>query len=429
MKKEHAISHDEHRIWRKNSKYPFEAFGAQLAEYTTTGEIPKQGDQNIRYTLELQKNRLKKKSLSMKYEFTPRGHFADTTGPTKEWKDGLYTSRMEYRTCYLNRTIYCKEEEVFNKKQSNIFYQIITDSNNYDTIGDEIYVCPNCGAPTPIKELESGCPYCGTFFKMSDLFPKTTNFYFIKDVGGTEKEVKKDLKRYMIPCMLGTFCIFLFNAFFGKNSDGLTPYTLFSIPIGSVLLGGFLGYLIFAVRILANLIHGAGKSMPMLMNTSGSANRFVQQMRQFSPAFSFEYFSGKVVSILKMILFSDTPQELSYYAGSPLGDRFQDIIESSYSGACALKNFAVQGDYCYVSVEVYMENLYDNGKRISKKDEKFCITLCKNIRKPINLHFSIQAMQCQSCGNSFNATKQKCCPSCGTPFALIDEDWVVTKIE
>lgn len=420
---------EEHRIWKTSSPYPFESFGAGLLEYTQTGNIPVQGDQNVRYALELQKQRLKDKGLIMKYEFTPRGHFADTTGPGKEWKDNHYTSRMEYRTCRLTRKIYRNQQKLYDKGENCIFYQIITDVNNETVVASDFYPCPNCGAASQIKVLENGCPYCGTFFKMKDLFPKTTNFYFLRDIGGTEKEMKRVLLKYMIPCMP---FIFLANIFRMLFVDGMPEYLileLIGLLIGSVIGGCVLGYLICTFHLMIQTFIEAGKSMPMLFNTVGSGNRFVSQMRRYSPEFSFEYFSGKVVAILKMILFSENPQELTYYVGKTLGNMFTDIAESSYAGACALKSFKIQGDYCYVTVEVYMEDLYDNGTRIYQRDEKFRVTLCKNIRKPINLHFSIKAMQCSSCGSSFDATKQKCCPSCGTQHTLADEDWVVTEIK
>ena len=420
---------EEHRIWKTTSHYPFEKFGAGLVEYTQTGSIPEHGDHNVRHALALQKERLKNKGLVMKYEFTPRGHFADASGPGREWKDAHYTSYMEYRTCRLTRKIYRAQKKVYDKNESCIFYQIITDANNYEVIGSDTYACPNCGAASQIKVLESGCPYCGTFFKMSDLFPKTTNFYFIKDVGGTEKEVNRDLKRFMLPCMLIPFLINILKMFFTAGDLETYIFTIIGAIIGSVIGGGALGYFLYSITMLTTVFVEAGKAIPMLFQVAGSSKRFVSQMQRYSPEFSFEYFSGKVVAILKMILFSEDAKELTYYAGPPLGNMFTDIIESSYAGACALKKFRVQGNYCYVTVEVYMEDIYDNGKRIYEKDEKFRITLCKNISKPINLHFSILAMKCKSCGSSFNATKQKCCPNCGTAFELMDEDWIVTRIE
>ena len=420
---------EEHRTWKTTSHYPFEKFGAGLVEYTKTGNLPEQGDRNVRYALELQRERLKNKDLILKYDFTPRGHFADTTGPGREWKDEHYTSRMEYRTCRLTRKIYRAQKKVYDKGENFVFYQTITDANNYNVVGSDTHPCPNCGAVSPINVLENGCPYCGTFFKISDLFPKTTNFYFIRDIGGTEKEVMGSVKKVMFLCVLVLLLISMLPIFFTDTIDAPFIVNMIGSVIGSVIGGCFLGYFSYSLVLVIKTFSQAGKSIPMLFNIAGSSQRFVSKMKRYSSNFSFEYFSGKVVSLLKMILFSEDARELTYYTGEPLGDMFTNIIDSTYGGACALKKFTVQGDYCYVTVEVYMEDIYDNGRRIYDKNEKFRITLCKNIRTPINLHFSIHAMQCKSCGSSFDATKQKTCPSCGTAFDLMNEDWIVTGIE
>ena len=169
--------------------------------------------------------------------------------------------------------------------------------------------------------------------------------------------------------------------------------------------------------------------MPMLLNSAGSGMRFTSFMSRYSPEFSYEYFSDKVVSMLKMIIYSPNPSNLPYYEGAPLGNRFLNVIESSYAGAVALKRYGVQGDYCFVSVDVYLENLYDNGSRIEMKKEKVRVELRRNVRKPIDINFSVERIQCKSCGASFNAAKMRSCPHCGTRYEMGDDDWVITQID
>ena len=50
--------------------------------------------------------------------------------------------------------------------------------NDGSMSGDELYCCPNCSAISSVKSLLAGCPYCGTRFQMTDLFPKVTDFYY-----------------------------------------------------------------------------------------------------------------------------------------------------------------------------------------------------------------------------------------------------------
>ncbi|MDE7232681.1 MAG: hypothetical protein K2N37_06380, partial [Lachnospiraceae bacterium] len=86
------------------------------------------------------------------------------------------------------------------------------------------------------------------------------------------------------------------------------------------------------------------------------------------------------------------------------------------------------GDFCEVTVNVFLDNLYDNGKRIFQRRDKYRVWVRKNIKRPINMNFSIRHLQCKGCGMSFDATKEKHCPGCGTEYDLATEDWVVTKI-
>lgn len=168
--------------------------------------------------------------------------------------------------------------------------------------------------------------------------------------------------------------------------------------------------------------------MPLLP-TLGSGSRFTRQMKKYSPDFSYEYFSNKVISLLKMIIFSDKPSELPVYTGGPLGNMFENVIDVFYTGAIGLKKFRVEGDFCFVTVDIFLDNLYDNGKRIFERRNKYRIQVKKNISKPVNMHFSIRHLQCRGCGMSFDATKEKHCPGCGTAYVLENEDWVVTGIE
>lgn len=413
--------------WDRSHHSIFENFALDLKEFTQTKKPPAYGDQDLNYCLELQQNRLLDKSLTMKYDIVPRGLFANG-GAGRSWSDEHYVSMMEYRTCQLSRTFYRNQKKLYRLKKDSIFYQIITNVHNKDVVGDDLYTCPNCSAISKIASLQNGCPYCGTFFNMTDLFPKVTNFFFVEDSGGTGKELKYSIGKMIalcaLPSMIGYTIYFHNHAVAGE-------WIIFSIISGilaGLMFGAITGYLLWAVFKLVSLFINAGKSMPMLINSAGSGKRFVSQMKQYSPEFSYEYFSDKVVSVLKMIIYSDNAQELPNYVGEPLGNMFSDIVESSYTGAVALKQFQIQDDYCYIVVDVYMEDIYDNGRRIYKKNDRIRVNLCKNIKKKINYHFSITKIQCKGCGGSFDATRQRTCPSCGKRYEIGDDDWVVTKV-
>ncbi len=421
--------------WSKDSHSIFERFAIELKECMGNQDIKDKnsrsfyGDQDINYCLELQKKRLKSKNLRMEYDFIPNGHFADASGVNKSWSDERYRNQMECRTCRVEKAFYREDKCLLTRKVNSNFYQIITFAQNQTVVGEELYTCPNCGAVTKVKNLQEGCAYCGTFFKISDLFPKVSNFFFIKAYGGTEKEVGNSIKKTVIPFILvASIYLVLRNYFYNPNMTEELLSSLLNGILSGCFLGGIVGYMVWAIRLLSSLFKDAAKSMPMLVNTAGSSKKFVSQMQQYTPEFSYEYFTAKAVSLLKMIIYAENPQELPYYEGGELKDRFSDIVDTSYSGAVALKQFAVQNGNAHVTVDVYMEDYYEQKGKVNSRSDVFRMKLCKNISKPVDFNFSIKKIHCKNCNASFDATKQKNCPSCDTEYHVGDDDWVVLEV-
>ncbi len=260
---------------------------------------------------------------------------------------------------------------------------------------------------------------------MPDLFPKVTNYFFLEDVGGTEREIKQEIARFVKPCIL-LACI-LYTIFFAFQGDKSIMGTLCAGVLAGVIGGGVSGYLIWVFWKLCTMFVGAGKSIGFLVNAAGSENRFLRTMRAYSAEFSYEYFSNKIVSLLKMILFAKNIQELPNYFGNAVAARLADIVEASFYGV-ALKQCMIRDRYVYVTVEVYMEVLYYDEERIREKEEKFKMQLYRRIDKPIDYHFTIRKIQCKHCGASFDATKQRRCPHCNQAYDLADDDWIVTGV-
>ena len=419
--------------WDKSHNSVFENFALDLNGLTHTGKYPSDAGQDVKYGMELQFERLKEKNLQMKYDITPRGLLSDDCGAGRQWKDHKYITRMEFRTCSLLRTIYRNNRKVYEKNQNSTLYQFITDARDASAVVDELYSCPSCGAVSKISVLQSGCPFCRTYFSMHELFPKVTNYYFLKDESLTDKEFKHTMRKVLLPCIV--LCVLAYTVYFyltydteNKEAAFRIIYAILGGLVSGTIAGGIGGYILWAFGKVGSIFVEAGKSMPLLLNLMGSCKRFESFMSRYSPEFSYEYFSDKVVSMLKMIIYSKNPNDLPYYEGEPIGNRFLNVIESSYAGAVALKRYGMHGDYCYVMVDIYLENLYDNGSRIETKKDKVRVELRRNVHKPIDIHFSIERIQCKSCGASFNAAKTRNCPHCGTRYEMGDDDWMITKL-
>ena len=415
--------------WSKNNRNIFEKFAVELREFFETGVYPACGDQDVKYCLELQKKRLDSKKLEMKYEMVPRGHFAQGGGINQSWSDGRYTSTMEYRSCQMTKSFYKNGKELYKKVKNYLFYQIITKAQNKEKIRNNLYSCPNCGAISDVDTLQQGCAYCGTHFKISELFPKVTNYYFIEDVSGTEKEINNSIKKSVFLWMFIFFIVYTLNFSIKHKFSGNFLAELANCVGVSVLSGGIIGYILWAFKKLVSMFGGAVKALPMLFDTVGSRKYFEQKMKEYSPEFSFEYFSAKAVSYLKMLIYSEDARNLPIYTGESIGECTKDIVDTSYTGATALRNFKMQGTICRAKVAVYMESIYDIDGRIKRMSDTFEMTLEKDISVPFDYFFSIKQIQCKDCGDSFDATKQKTCPNCGRVYEIDQEDWIVTKFK
>ena len=66
--------------------------------------------------------------------------------------------------------------------------------------------CPNCGAPSTLGKLESGCESCNTKFLMDELYPKVMHFFIKED--GKELLDKAEIKKYALVCAVLALALF-----------------------------------------------------------------------------------------------------------------------------------------------------------------------------------------------------------------------------
>lgn len=413
--------------WRKSKKSLFETFAVELMESTKEKMVPTSGDQDLQYATELWQDRLDRKGLDLDYDFVNRGAFTKDD-PRMYWKgsDDRYINSMNVRSCTLTRTVNRNGKRIYKKPVRVLFYQSSTDVKEGAAVGADLYTCPNCSAVSTIEALQQGCEYCGTCFAMDDLYPKVTNYFFVPDTSGTDEENKRDMLAKMVPCGVGIFLfMLLWNLFSGEN----ILLVLFGSLFVSVIGGAFLGWLWMTVSLVGSLGSQMKDTMGMGVNVFGSSGKFKKKMREYSPEFSYEYFTAKVISLAKMLVFTKDAQELPVYVGDAKGELFPDIIDATYHGGVALKEFTMDGDIAKLVVDAYMEDLHYVNGRVKRKIDKFRMHVQKNVTKPINYQFSIKKIQCKNCNASFDATRIKNCPSCGTLYEVGDDDWVVTHIE
>lgn len=398
----------------------YRAFTRELEEWSQTDKAPSMGNQDIRYYLDLQRERLRSRSLRMEYRFKLRGEHLDNIYNIT-YKDQIYTN-MFTNSSYLQSTVFSRDGKVlYEKEDPQTFFQTITWMDQQRP--QETYNCPSCGAVSSIETLLGGCPYCHTRFLISDLFPKVTNYYFEHNFFMNNKEFKQKALKWVFGGILGVFLLSMPAAIRAYGLGGLLVSLLVScIP------GAFLGYLAMSFGMLVHLLKAAAGHVVKLPNVAGTKQKLNRLLKPYDPNFSYEHFCGKIVNLLKIILFTDDLENSPVYEGQGKVPDFSSIVESVYEGSMGLNRGWVKDGYCYLDLDVYMSNIYDKD-RLSRKDDMFRMVVCKSVKKAADFGFSIKKVQCVGCGGSFDATRERICPYCGNPYHLGEDDWVVLSIK
>ena len=419
------VMNEEKKIkWSKSSSNIYEKFAAELEDGIETGSKVTSGDQDVRYGVSLWRNRLEKKGLKMNYDIAARGLNPDGNR-FREWKDEHYSSKLYYRTCELRKTVYSGEKKIYSEFDNMDMYQTVTDVISGVHVDEEIYCCPNCGANVKIKELVEGCPYCNTYFKMSELYPKVSNYYFLRDYSRTGSELKTEIWKVLAPFMI-VWAIIYTITFLSSMHPILA---VIAGSIGGFITGGFMGYIFWAYSKLGGLFKDAGKSIGLLANVAGTMKNFNSYMKKYGQDISYEYFQAKIISMINVVAFSDSPDELPIYDGPNINGYFDDIIDMDYRGGLSLRKISEQNGMLQTTVDAFMINTYEKNGKVKRREEKVHVVLERKLDVPVDLVFSIKKIQCPSCAGSFDATKNKVCPYCNTSYKIEDMDWIIKTIK
>ncbi len=398
-------------------------FIATLGAAISRGEKIAFADNDINYVLQLQNERLKQKHLSMEYELYDRDSTRNATVGS-QWKDAHFESYVCSEQIGVKRKIVKDGAKLFSDNRKTILYTTITDVTSGVHPDDEPCSCPNCGNVSTIAQIRDGCTYCGTMYKMDDLFPKVTGYYSLNDVGLAGNEGKKGIALSMIITYIAM--VLLAVIFMIIRNDLHPKGFLVLIPLTPIAL--FAGYFFYSIFLMIRVIAVGTSQSAGKYGTIGSRNKFEQRMKKISPEFSFEYFTSKAISLIKTAIYSEKPQELQFYTGGPLAPQFGDMIDLNYGGALGVVAVKEENNAVTVATDVFFDVLYETGSKIKFQREVFRAVFQRRTDIPINLRFSMTAIQCQGCNASFNAVRNKICPYCGREYDITSDDWVLTEL-
>lgn len=396
-------------------------FVATLGSAIAEGKKISFADNDISYVLQLQNERLKNKGITMEYEVYDRDDKRNATIGS-EWKDAHYESFVCNEQIGLKRKISKAGSKLYSDNKKNILYTTITDVTTGIHPDDETCCCPNCGSVSTIEQLQGGCPYCGTMYKMDDLFPKVTGYYFLNDVAVAGNEGKKGIGISILISFIIIFLIMVIASIANHNS--LSIGTIIGLIFVSLIAGYFFYAIFMAIRlIVVGSSQSAGK-----YGTIGSRKKFEQRMKMITPEFSFEYFTSKAISLIKTAIYSENAQELMFYRGGALNPEFKDVIDLNYGGALGLANVTEENRIVTVATDAFFDVLYERDSKVIFKRERLRAVFQRRTDIPINLQFSMTKIQCPTCGGSFNAIRNRKCPYCGNDYDIISQDWVLVEL-
>ncbi|MBO4609236.1 MAG: hypothetical protein J5696_05120 [Lachnospiraceae bacterium] len=401
-------------------------FRMEISHAFEPGARVMSADRELRYCLELQRNRLEKRNLRYTEEMIHRGPFPNGLNRVRSWKDGHYDTSWTVDFITHNRTIQRDGMKTYRKSVPQSIYETVVGVRDGEDVSGDIYSCPNCGSVSTIAELQDGCAHCGTHFEMSELYPKVKNYYFVFDMSGKAEKMFKTVLEYglyLLPVNL-IMCL----AMFAKNYGGLralaSPRYLFAMLVTMVIMIPVIGYFGWFL----DCFRRAFAVMPSLFEVIGSRARFESHMSVISPEFTLEYFAAKMMSLFKIFVFSDKRTELPFYRGFGNGEEFDNIVDVASKGYIACKSVRTTGNMVNVTADLYFEISRDLGNKIKTRDEVYRIKAGRRTDIPYGNNFSITNIQCSSCGGSFDAFKSKTCPYCGAEYDQEKNDWVIYEM-
>ncbi|MBO4636332.1 MAG: zinc ribbon domain-containing protein [Clostridiales bacterium] len=405
-------------------------FSSSLGDAIGKGVPVPFADNDVTYTLDLQNRRIKEKNIELDYEVYKRTNdspLGNTFFDVEDWNDGHYKSTVGFAVLGVKRRVRKNNAVLYKDNLRRVFYGTVTDIISGSHPDNESYTCPNCGAVSTIADLQNGCPYCGTQYKMDDLFPKITSFYFFDQLQITKKQLLTGWPVCALICIIAIFAcepFFRSDPMFAELMKSITQYgPLFVIVLGSVY-GIFLFLFMHLLFKIARAIVDLNR-----MGTAESRTRFEHRMKKITPEFSFEYFKNKAISLIKTAVYSGDETELLCYKGEPLPEGFKDIIDLNYAGTFGIKGLSEENGIVTVETRSYFDVLSVKDDKVSFTQPVISATFQRRTDIPVDLSFSIHRIDCPSCAKSFNPVKNKFCPGCGKEYELITDDWVLVDLK
>lgn len=398
------------------------AFTEELHDWSVNGKKPVLASRELRYVLTRQKERLQGFGLQMENTIDHTG--GEISG--KLARKGLNANASVLYREAVRRTSIKSGEKVFKTEKEPItFYATLLEKPGFS---DFSCTCPNCGHSGLVSEMRDGCPYCGTVFEIEDVWPVFTSWYSVPGIV-ERANLTTNLKKYMTMIFVCSFVVMSVICWFVNSDVDPIFRELVSLFTGAITAGmlTFVSYMAYSFFLMGKLFHEAGRSLPLLkgMRTEKKVESII---RKYEPDFSYPYFEGRLISLLRAIAFTDKRDELSIYEGNEDLSFLDSLIDMQYRGVLQLLSSEVENGVIHLKLKAFMDNYRYDG-RVRRRDENYIVCVEKDVDANTDPEFSLCKVSCRNCGSSFDALHMKKCPYCGSPYKLTHDDWMITSIK
>lgn len=400
----------------------------ELTGFYQGGAYPSRASADLRFGLMCQKKRIDKLGLTMTKKFDKAGN---ENAKSQEFVKYPYTytlttNRCNYETCFY------KNGEFLSRSDLNEEY-LHMGLLNKQTQAQETYTCKNCGHSDLLSRFSSGCPMCGTTYEMPQQYPCVTGYY-TRPTLVNQAVYKKTMKfQFWYFSLIGAiFGLIAGLAIADENGYGVSGTIGMVIFTMLIFVGGITLFALVFSHLLLGPLLAAKKANDHVQNAevrkaADTKTKMDAELKRYIPDFTYEFFEEKVLSLLRGIVFSEDRAHLSIYDGQDDLRFMDDIVDVEYRGAVEYVGHSVTGDILRVSVKAYVVCAYYINGSVKFQKQTFAMVLSKKI-KAEDFGFSIHAVNCKSCGSSFDAIHVSACPYCGATYSLIEDNWVVDQI-
>ncbi len=294
--------------------------------------------------------------------------------------DDILNGVIQQKEYYLNDKLIHKETNFDTRME----YTFISKKNEEKNIS-----CPNCGMTLPLKKINDGCPYCGTYYNLD---------YSDKELGGKHyyDYILKSNTYRVIVAIISLLISSFFSYLFVKN----TSRTFNSIDIIKVFVYG---------TILAVILYYIFYTLDAYLILT-PVKKYKQKLNQKQKNF------WNRTKIDKKTFFNNLNYEIRKYYYQQ-----EKIIDYDILDYISYEDYT-KDDVMYVKVQADVRKilLVNNKIKVENKVETYTLRRTKNT---VKLTSGVNTMSCHKCGAPIDVTADKC-EYCNSPIKYLQE-WVL----